>query len=339
VKQAIKLAFVNTLHFTGVLWAMASLALRGKVVVLTYHRVLPADARRNSFSASSIIVTPGTFDRHVRFVKRFLTPLTGEQFAEVLTGRAALPPRACLITFDDGWYDNLAHALPVLQKHGVPAVLFVATDYIGSDRPFWQERATRLLFNVWQSRTHAKEVFTKLGAPHVTDLNETAAREAVRECVSRLKNEPHDGVAKLIAELQAILASTGAASVDEDRFLDWQQVETMAKSGLVTIGSHAVSHLPLTSLDPGRVASELETSRRQIESRLKIRPALLAYPNGDCNKTVADLAKAAGYSFAFTTERGYVATSSDPFRLRRINVHESATPTPAALLARIAGLY
>jgi len=53
---------------------------------------------------------------------------------------AALPERAVLITFDDGYRDNLVNAAPVLERHGYPAVQFVPIAYVGDGQPLPHER-------------------------------------------------------------------------------------------------------------------------------------------------------------------------------------------------------
>ena len=58
---------------------------------------------------------------------------------------APLPERAVLITFDDGYRDNLENALPILQQHRYPAVLFVPIGFLDSDRPLPHEEALRVL--------------------------------------------------------------------------------------------------------------------------------------------------------------------------------------------------
>ena len=50
-----------------------------------------------------------------------------------------LPERAVLITFDDGYHDNLENAAPVLRKHGYPAVLFVPIGYLDDRQPLPHE--------------------------------------------------------------------------------------------------------------------------------------------------------------------------------------------------------
>ena len=52
---------------------------------------------------------------------------------------APLPDGAVLITFDDGYRDNLENAAPVLHKHGYPAVQFVPLAYVGDRQPLPHE--------------------------------------------------------------------------------------------------------------------------------------------------------------------------------------------------------
>jgi peptidoglycan/xylan/chitin deacetylase (PgdA/CDA1 family) len=58
---------------------------------------------------------------------------------------ASLPPRAVLLTFDDGYRDNLENALPILRRHGYPAVLFVPIGFLDDERPLPHEESLRLL--------------------------------------------------------------------------------------------------------------------------------------------------------------------------------------------------
>ena len=58
---------------------------------------------------------------------------------------APLPDGAVLITFDDGYRDNLENALPVLQEHGYPAVLFVPIGFLDDGRPLPHEESLQVL--------------------------------------------------------------------------------------------------------------------------------------------------------------------------------------------------
>ena len=56
-----------------------------------------------------------------------------------------LPRRAVLITFDDGYRDNLVNALPILREHGYPAVLFAPVGFLDDSRPLPHEEALHAL--------------------------------------------------------------------------------------------------------------------------------------------------------------------------------------------------
>ena len=106
--------------------------MRG-IPALMYHHVTPA--------GSSINVTPGNFDRQMRFLKEngYQTLHTGE-FLDVIKGQRQIPKKAVIITFDDGYKDNYTYAFPVLKKYNLPATVFVIINEIERhDRLSWQE--------------------------------------------------------------------------------------------------------------------------------------------------------------------------------------------------------
>jgi peptidoglycan/xylan/chitin deacetylase (PgdA/CDA1 family) len=342
MKRFIKNMLLAVFFYSGLLGLYAFLALRRKAVVLTYHRVLPFDRQAACFSSSSILVTPETFDMHMRFVRRFLAPVSAHEFDRLLRSGRRLPPRTCLVTFDDGWYDNLSFALPILKRHGVPAILFVATDYVGSNGCFWQERLARMLYVAWKRKDAGLIVFGEIGAPSVAGMAHSQARLAIRDIVNGLKAKPISEIEHVVRGVEArlmskLLADETAAS-SEDRFLTWSDVRQLHDSGLVSIGSHTASHVPLTKQDAATANRELCTSRQVIEKTTATECRMFAYPNGDFDDRVVQWVHEAGYAFAFTTVRGHVTENADAFRLKRINIHEQATRTPAAFLARIVGL-
>lgn len=328
----------GALYYSGLLWLVAEFRLRGKAAVLMYHRVLPSGA--DTFSHLGIIITPRTFAAHVRFLKRHFRLLTPDQFRRELSD-TGFGRRTCLVTFDDGWQDNHRYALPILKQHGVPAVIFVATAFIGQSTTFWQERLTRLLFRASRSSALGTDVLQEHGLLDTRALDDEHAELRMRDFVTTLKQRETSLVDRLIERLEADARRAGQdpLHLGEDRFLDWQEVRELHESGLVTIGSHAHSHTPLPRL--GYAGAKLELARSQQELRDHGIPAtpICAYPNGNVDDAVASAALDAGITLGFATGHGRVNERDDPMRLRRINVHDRSSATPAEFLCLILGIF
>src|SRR5206468_3716435 len=86
--------------------------------VLMYHKI-------NDQPGNPVTVPVSLFDEQMAQIGELgYTVVSIDQVLDHMTGRAPLPPRAVLITFDDGYRDNLLNAAPILQRHGYPAVVF-----------------------------------------------------------------------------------------------------------------------------------------------------------------------------------------------------------------------
>jgi peptidoglycan/xylan/chitin deacetylase (PgdA/CDA1 family) len=129
IKQALKNGVYRTLGETatgiGVVNGDADRALR----VLMYHKV-------NDVPENSVTVPVSRFDEQMAQLGELgYQPVSLDDVLAYYLDGVPLPSRAVLVTFDDGYRDNLENAAPVLQKYGYPAVLFVPVAYLGTTRP------------------------------------------------------------------------------------------------------------------------------------------------------------------------------------------------------------
>jgi peptidoglycan/xylan/chitin deacetylase (PgdA/CDA1 family) len=341
LKKLIKASLASAGYSTGLLQRYVASRLSGRAAVLMYHRVLPAELAARTFSTDGIVVTAEAFRMQMRVVREQLNPLTIAQFARCMR-EGIFPDRACLVTFDDGWYDNREYALPILREMQVPAVVFLATDYVGTGECFWQERLSQMLHFGLESDP---EVRRSLSESLQVDLESARGapdrRAAARKLVDQVKRLPAARIRAAVDQAAAILARVGGYSDNRsvDRFMDWTDAQALHCDATFAIGSHCCTHTPLTKLEPAEVVNELDRSGARIAQMTGSRPVTMAYPNGDCSTAIAAATRDAGYELAFTTERGYVAPGDAPQQLRRINVHEHSAATPGLFLARIALLH
>jgi peptidoglycan/xylan/chitin deacetylase (PgdA/CDA1 family) len=101
--------------------------------VLMYHKI-------NDVAENPLSVPVGLFDEQMGLLRDLgYTVVDLEQVLDHYTTGKQLPPRAVLITFDDGYRDNLDNAMDVLGRHGYPAVLFVPIGYLDTTLPLPHE--------------------------------------------------------------------------------------------------------------------------------------------------------------------------------------------------------
>ena len=98
--------------------------------ILMYHRVLPRADAACAAVEPGMFVSPKTFARHTAWLDERFAVMPLREIVDRLRDGRRLPLGACAITFDDGWRDNLVHALPTLEARRLPATIFVVTDRV-----------------------------------------------------------------------------------------------------------------------------------------------------------------------------------------------------------------
>jgi peptidoglycan/xylan/chitin deacetylase (PgdA/CDA1 family) len=285
--------------------------------VLMYHRV-DRDLPHGDLDPILLSATPESFEDQVRLLATEYHPLALDEFLAVRTGQGGLPRRAVLVTFDDGYRDFAEHVWPVLQRHRVPATLFVPTAY--PDNPavdFWWDR----LYRAFTRTTRTDELTTPLGT---YSLRSAAARyTSCRSLAEKLKRLSPDDAMRIIED--AIGALGAAPRVPA--VLGWHDLGRLAREGL-TLAPHSRTHPMLDQASHARVEDEVWGSRRDIEDAIGRCPPVFCYPAGQRSAVVEDVLHAAGFMVAFTTELGHNdVRSAQWLALRRINVSPRVTTT------------
>jgi peptidoglycan/xylan/chitin deacetylase (PgdA/CDA1 family) len=299
---------------------------RGLLTVLTYHRV--DDPERHPERYPGLVsATPEDFEAQLDVVAARCSVLSLAELLAVRDGRADLPPRAVLLTFDDAYTDFADVAWPLLRRAGLPVTLFVPTAYPDvPGRAFWWDRLHDAL-----RTTRAPAVGTPAGR---LPLGDDAARStAFRALRSSVKALPHDEAMGIVEQVLDDLDAPPAVSP----VLGWDRLRALAAEGLA-VAPHSRTHPVLTQVGPDALVDEVRGSLDDLERELGPTPPVFAYPTGGVDDGVADALATAGYRLAFTTSRGNEAIrrradgrggrSGEPdwLRLRRVNVGRRTTP-------------
>jgi len=130
-RMAWKRALAQAAHWGGLFPAAGALYGGRRLTVLAYHRVADHQAPGFDTYRRNVSAAPEEFSRQMDYVAEHFHPVSLGRVAAALDGGPGLPRRALLVTFDDGYRDNLQAAWPILQARGIPMTLFLATDFVG----------------------------------------------------------------------------------------------------------------------------------------------------------------------------------------------------------------
>jgi peptidoglycan/xylan/chitin deacetylase (PgdA/CDA1 family) len=275
---------------------------RGRGVILMLHHVRPW--RPRAFAPNRVLeITPDFLDvvlAELRCDGFDLIPL--DAVPERLRQGPAARPFAVL-TFDDGYRDNVEHAWPVLRRRNAPWTLFVTTDFAeGHGRLWWlelEEAIARL------DRVTLSDDRHSLDLPSRTAVEKQAAFEAVYRY---LRAKPEEQLRALTTALAA-QAGVDTHRLASDLCLGWDELRALAREPDVSIGAHSVSHAILANCDATTAMREIADSKAVLERRLGQLIRHLAYPFGDPSAVSAReflFARQAGYATAATARPGHV---------------------------------
>ena len=307
---------VRVLHRVGVLDAVHR-AWRDRLTVLAYHRIGDPETDGRRTLKSNISATPVDFAAQMEFLSRRFDVISLGDLQAWLLGARRLPPYPALVTFDDGYRDNLTEALPVLRRLGLPAVLFVATDCVRTGAPYYWDRAAYC----FQQTTLPAATLPILGpASWQGEVDRTALLERWLAAAKRLPDEE-----RLAASLA--LPASLAVAIPADAFaslhLGWDEVRALRDGG-VAIGAHTRSHPILTRLSPAAAEAEIAGSVAEIAAALGTPVTTFAYPNGgpaDFDGGHRAMLRRLGIQTGFTLVPGPQGLSDirrDPLAIRRI---------------------
>ncbi|MEK7762035.1 MAG: polysaccharide deacetylase family protein [Nitrospirota bacterium] len=315
---------------------------RGRVVILTYHRVVSDHMVQDEHIQPGMYVRAQSFEAHINYLRKRFNIISLDELLDLWqTNRLKSYHSYCVITFDDGWRDNYQFAFPLLMKYRIPATIFLATDFIGTARWFWPDQMMLLL---------------EKGRQHTTSTADKRAFSTVLDEAIGVTMSEEDGIFRGVEsgapiDSDSIIECFKGVEVDRihqiiDRLsralhmdlptqrvlLNWDEVREMAEKG-VTFGSHSCSHRIMTQIPLPDVKTELIDSMETMLQR-GVKPVpVFCYPNGNFDRDIQELVRESGYLAAVGCEVGLERDRpGDLFALKRITLHEDSSAS-APLLA------
>ena len=319
--------------------------LRRRALILLYHRVaeVPTDPQL-------LCVTPDNFARHMEIVRTTCNPISLRQLTSGLQNKR-VPRRSVLVTFDDGYADNLYNAKPILERYDIPAVVFVAAGYVGSHNEYWWDELEKLLLrpgslpDELELKINGNDTRRRLDEPariySEADYREHADWSLNKRSVPTGRHGLYLDLYKTMRPLgperqtemlESLRAWSGCMTGVREAYqpMTAPEVQRLRDGNLVAVGAHTISHPILSGLTVANQQNEILGSRDLLREITGEPVTSFAYPyggDGDYTAETVDVVRQAGFECAFSTASGLTRNDSEHFRLPRIWVRNWSADT------------
>lgn len=308
---------------------------RQRAIILLYHRV--AESRSDPWALN---VSPHYFAEHLEILQQRARPVRLQQLAQGLVS-GGLTNRSVVITFDDGYADNLHAAKPLLERYGIPATVFLTTGYLGHEREFWWDRLERVLL---EPGTLPESLRLSInGGTYRWELGETAhysedvarrhrswkagegaptARHSLYVSLWELLSSLAEGERWHVLDEIMAWGSAESASRSGHRPLSPEEAVDLAQGELIEVGAHTVTHPALSKLSTASQRAEILESKIRLQETLNLPVTSFSYPYGNRSAETVAIVREAGFACACSNVAGVVGRSTDLFQLPRIPVQD-----------------
>lgn len=285
-----------------------------KVRILLYHRV---EYLNDDFNMQA--VTPNNFEKHMKFLHDHYDVIgLNTPMEEWFNGGEK---NAVIITFDDGYYDFLYNAIPILKKYHMPATIFVATGNIDTECENWTDSILRIIF----SNSKQKDFF-------IFDNQFYHGK-----CPTRNYKEKYDFY-QMVRRI-FLVSNADERRRCERELLEWaglekegrkdrrimtsEEIRRLAEIEGISIGAHTVTHAALKMLNVSEQRSEILESKQILEQIVGKEVTLFSYPFGtrdEYSEVTVQLVKEAGFEKAVVAYSADINEETDIYELNRFVV-------------------
>lgn len=261
-------------------------------VILLYHRVTDL-----SQDPQQLAVSPANFAAHLDILRREYFLIGIDEFVEIVTKGKRMPRKTVVITFDDGYADNLHEAIPILESKKAQAIFYITTSNIGMQQELWWDDLERIFLTgsalppALQVNIRGMEYSFETATPESRISTYHSLHPLIKECVT----PERDNV------MNSIVAWSGHSKAGRDthRMMTSAELVQLSVSTAAVIGAHTDTHPKLSVCCRLEQYNEILRSKEKLEA-LTHRPIKhFSYPFGakkDYNRDSIAVCQELGFS-------------------------------------------
>jgi peptidoglycan/xylan/chitin deacetylase (PgdA/CDA1 family) len=294
-------------------------SVNSSCISLIYHRV--THLKRDPQLLS---VTPENFYEQIQYLKKKYCLLTIEEFLHIKkSGFKRFPKNSFILTFDDGYADNLNEALPILESLNAQALFYICTEKVNTEEELWWDELERIFFETQlppSINIPDGEKFTQY------EIKSPEQKEsAYRSIHWFVKNKNTPDQKKIISQL----AKTAGIDLKRGRkshfLMTEEEIKKMRNSKSAVIGAHTVHHNTLSVLPVKEQFDEINNSKLFLEKLVQKPVVHFSYPFGskaDYNKDTVAICSQLGFEMVSSNFPAKIFKRSSDYELPRFLVRD-----------------
>jgi peptidoglycan/xylan/chitin deacetylase (PgdA/CDA1 family) len=312
-----------------------SLQANRHVSIVMYHFV--RDLRQSRFPEIKGLSIE-EFRGQIEYIRRYYNVIdVSELISAFRSADTRLPPRALLLTFDDGYRDHFDHVLPILAKNGLTGCFFPPAKAVAEQEVLDVNKIHFILAAVFEKIRILNSLFALLdearGEFNLLSCDDYYRRLAhpnrfdtaeVMLIKRLLQRELPEVLRKRITDkLFKRYVTQDEAAFSQELYMSASELRTLIEAGM-HIGSHGYDHYWLNTLNRKDQEGEIDNSLAFLRQLgCSVENWVMCYPYGGYNDSLIDVVKSRGCRIGFAVDVGIAhLEGSNPFALPRLDTND-----------------
>jgi peptidoglycan/xylan/chitin deacetylase (PgdA/CDA1 family) len=295
---------------------------RQRLLILCYHGVSLADEHE---WCPGLYVRPSVLAQRLETLQRLRCTVLPLKDALSRLYRGDLPPRAVVLTFDDGYFDFMDRAWPLLQRYGYPATVYVTTARVERNLP---NVNLLMSYALWKSPL---QTFDGRDIPGLGGQSALGGVDARQQVAQRIIDALQSGAAGEQRRDDIVRLVTERAGLDYDALVESRLLTLMRPEEIRTLAAQGVdfqlhTHMHRSPEDPQDYVRDILLNRDRLDAMTGMHASHFCYPSGNYREGYLPVLREHGIESATTCDPGLATSSSDPLLLPRFVDNDEVAP-------------
>jgi len=255
-------------------------------------------------------------------LKHLGNPIHMDELVWAQHTKGDLPPKAFIISFDDGFQNNHSIAAPILDDLKIPATFYITSGFVEHNWMSWIDRIDYAIEHTQVKKLHPSFFDTQLEIDSIPKKIEFL--ETIRKLAKGDKDffSNKEKIIEEIFELCNVKEVSSYSSIIDSK-MTWAEVSSLSSSSNFTVGGHTHTHPIMSYLTGDQLNAEIDQCLNHLKTAVNQPIEHFSYPEGltHCfNEKVIDTLKKKGIRCCPTAIDGENNVNTDLFYLKRVTV-------------------